>query len=154
SVLPFGAADDRPDYSWADGVTLRVHSPADGSTNVTTVPSRGGDGPAAVFTVRRAGDEITVETDSDLPWHVLLVGGGADRTGGRPDTAAGPRGPLHSPPAGPPRLSVPWRCPAGGPAPLLVRRFPAHRLSDPVESIRSPHASGGPCHESARAGEF
>ena len=38
TVLPVGAREDRPDYAWADGVTLRLFELADGHRSVTTVP--------------------------------------------------------------------------------------------------------------------
>ncbi|MCF3964409.1 alpha-xylosidase [Streptomyces fuscigenes] len=100
SVVPFGAHDDRPDHEWADGVTLRVHGHGDGSETVTTVPGRDGS-PAAVFTTRHTGGEITVETDSTLPWRVLLVG--AEPCG---EAAADPLGALYACPAGTPGLTA------------------------------------------------
>ncbi|WP_329459524.1 alpha-xylosidase [Streptomyces sp. NBC_01497] len=102
SVIPFGARDEHPAYDWCDGVTLRVHRPADGSGTVTSVPARDGS-PAAVFTVRRTGGTVTVETDSALPWRLLLVGAAA---GG--DATADPLGALHTCPAGTRRLAVEW----------------------------------------------
>ncbi|MFE4056485.1 alpha-xylosidase [Streptomyces sp. NPDC059096] len=101
SVLPLGAVEEGPEYDWADGVTLRVHTPADGAEVVTTVPAPDGSGPAAVFTTRRDGDEITVETGSTRPWKVLLVG--AAPTG---DATPDPLGALHSAPAGTHRLTA------------------------------------------------
>ncbi|MFI0938786.1 alpha-xylosidase [Streptomyces sp. NPDC021020] len=74
AVIPFGASSDGPVSDWADGVTLRVYAPADGATTVTPVPAPDGSGTPVTFTVTRAGDEITVETDSALPWNVLLAG--------------------------------------------------------------------------------
>ncbi|MFD1147540.1 alpha-xylosidase [Saccharothrix hoggarensis] len=67
TILPVGAVDDRPDYDYADGVTLHVYELADGD-HVTVV---GG----TTFRTRRRGDEIRVEAD-DAParWRVLLVG--------------------------------------------------------------------------------
>lgn len=103
AVVPFGAVADRPAYDWADGVTLRVHTPADGSTVVTAVPLPDGSGEAAVFTTRRSGDEIVVETDSQLPWTVLLVGVEAAE-GGVPHGL----GTLYVCPAGTPRLTARW----------------------------------------------
>jgi alpha-D-xyloside xylohydrolase len=55
-------------------VTLHVHAPADGSQAVTRVPAPDGSAAPVTFTTRRAGDEVVVETDSALPWNVLLVG--------------------------------------------------------------------------------
>ena len=75
SVIPFGAEDDRPEYDWADRLTLRVHALADGDEKVTVVPAPDGS-VAAVFRTRRAGDTITVEAQEPptAPWQVLLVG--------------------------------------------------------------------------------
>lgn len=63
TVLPLGAHDDRPDYAWADGVTLRLFGLVDGHRSVTRVPGTGGT-PDAVFTVVRDGDLIEVSADS------------------------------------------------------------------------------------------
>jgi alpha-D-xyloside xylohydrolase len=73
-VLAFGARDDRPDYDYADAVTLQVYGLADGQVVRTTVPGTGG-GEASAFTVRRDGDRVRVErTGPDVPWRILLVG--------------------------------------------------------------------------------
>lgn len=108
AVIPFGALDEGPEYDWADAVTLRVHTPADGSETVTAIPAPDGSGPAAVFTTRRQGGDIIVETGSRLPWNVVLVG--ASPTGeGVPD----PLGARYTCPAGTARLVVPWPEAAG-----------------------------------------
>jgi alpha-D-xyloside xylohydrolase len=68
AVIPIGNRTDKPDYHWADGVTLRLHDPAPGDTVV-----RVGD---STFTVTRDGDGIRVERDgAALPWRVEIVGG-------------------------------------------------------------------------------
>jgi alpha-D-xyloside xylohydrolase len=103
SVVPFGACDDQPAYDWSDDVTLRVHRPADGTETVTVVPARDGS-PGAVFTVRRTGGAVTVETDSTLPWRVLLVGAAVQG-----EAAADPLGALHTCPAGTHRFMTEWR---------------------------------------------
>ena len=56
SVIPFGAVEDRPDYDYADGVTLRLYQIPDGA-RVTTVIAPGGQ----EFVTTRAGDVIRVE---------------------------------------------------------------------------------------------
>lgn len=67
TVLPWGATHDRPDYEWADGVTLRCFALPDGYDEVVTVP--GLDGPATTWRVRRSGDEITASSsDARFPW--------------------------------------------------------------------------------------
>ena len=74
SVLPFGAQEERPEYAWAQGVTLRVHALADGAEVVTRVPVSA-DGGAAVFRTRRAGDRITVTAEgAPGPWSVVPAG--------------------------------------------------------------------------------
>lgn len=64
TVLPVGGRDDRPDYAWADGVTLRLFELPDGHDEVVTVPA--GEGSAATFRVRRSGDQVHV-TSADAP---------------------------------------------------------------------------------------
>ncbi|MGF6823951.1 alpha-D-xyloside xylohydrolase [Microbacterium sp. ZKA21] len=68
TVLPWGGTDDRPDYAWADGVTLRCFALPDGYDGITTVP--GHDGTAATtFRVRREGDRIIASsTDAAASW--------------------------------------------------------------------------------------
>ncbi|MGY0064397.1 alpha-xylosidase [Streptomyces sp. LZ34] len=103
SVVPFGAVDDSPRSDWADGVTLHVYpGGADGSETVTTIPARSGSAAAAVFTVRRSGGETVVETESELPWNVVVVG--ATPAG---DAQAHPSGALYPAPPGTYRLRVP-----------------------------------------------
>ncbi|WP_144882321.1 alpha-xylosidase, partial [Isoptericola variabilis] len=53
SVLPVGSRTDRPDYAWAEDVTLHCVGLEDGHDTVTTVP--GGSGAPATFRVRRDG---------------------------------------------------------------------------------------------------
>ncbi|UOE44230.1 alpha-xylosidase [Agromyces larvae] len=72
TVLPWGAVADRPDYEWADGVTLRCFALPDGFDEVTTVP--GLEGPATTFRVRREGARvIATSDDARAPW-ALQVG--------------------------------------------------------------------------------
>ncbi|GAB2617229.1 alpha-xylosidase [Streptomyces capparidis] len=86
AVVPFGAENGRPDYDWADGVTLRVYQPADGAAVTTEVPGADG-GVAATFRTARDGGTLTVQRDgADGRWQVLLAGvasaSGATVTGG------------------------------------------------------------------------
>jgi alpha-D-xyloside xylohydrolase len=71
SVLPVGARTDRPDYAWADGVTLRCVGLEEGYDAVTTVP--GGQGAPATFRVRREADAVIVASE-DAPgrWTVQV----------------------------------------------------------------------------------
>jgi alpha-D-xyloside xylohydrolase len=72
TVLPVGAREDRPDYAWADGVTLRLFEIADGHRSVTTVPSSDG-GEATTFVVTRSGDVVYVSArDARGPWRVQV----------------------------------------------------------------------------------
>jgi alpha-D-xyloside xylohydrolase len=104
AVVPFGASDEGPVSDWADGVTLRVYAPADGAETVTAVPAPDGAAEAAAtFRTRREGGTFTVETDSALPWNVLLVGA-SPADGAEPH----PQGALHRCAAGTPRLTARW----------------------------------------------
>ncbi|RSM75716.1 alpha-xylosidase [Amycolatopsis sp. WAC 01375] len=57
TVLPLGAVDDRPDYDYAAGVTLRLYRLEDGTRITTTV---GG----STFRTRREGDSVHIDVDS------------------------------------------------------------------------------------------
>ena len=60
AVIPVGAVEDRPDYDYADGVTLRLYEIPDGA-RVTTVIAPGD----REFVTTRAGDVIRVEAAAD-----------------------------------------------------------------------------------------
>src|SRR5205814_279308 len=60
SVIATGARDDRPDYSYVDGVTLNVFALSDGVLE-TSVPALDGS-PAATYRITRTGDEVRVST--------------------------------------------------------------------------------------------
>ncbi|GID33299.1 alpha-xylosidase [Paractinoplanes brasiliensis] len=83
AVLPIGNRTDRPDYDYADGVTLRLFDPAEGATTVRVGES--------VFTVTRDGTAVRVDRDGpELPWRVEIVGGGsADLAAGEATWVAG-----------------------------------------------------------------
>ncbi|MFI1955602.1 alpha-xylosidase [Streptomyces xinghaiensis] len=74
AVLPLGAVDDRPDYDWADGVTLRAYGLADGAEVTVRVP------PEAEYTVRREGEDVrvTARGTEGRPWHLVTDGSGED----------------------------------------------------------------------------
>src|SRR5207244_11479529 len=77
SVIATGADETRPDYAYADGVTLRVTRPVDGQRTVTTVPAPDGS-PAVVFTTAVESSQLRVTADRAVAnWSVLLVGAGA-----------------------------------------------------------------------------
>jgi alpha-D-xyloside xylohydrolase len=74
SVVAMGARVDRPDYDYADGVTLALHEIADGDSAAITVPTVSGS-VAATFAMSRAGREIRmVRVGAPAPWRVLVVG--------------------------------------------------------------------------------
>jgi alpha-D-xyloside xylohydrolase len=74
SVLAWGASDDRPDYDYSAGVTLRAYELTDGDTVKTVVPAPDGK-PAASFVTRGADGHVSVTAEGNVPgWRVLLVG--------------------------------------------------------------------------------
>ncbi|HEX8629108.1 MAG TPA: alpha-xylosidase [Catenuloplanes sp.] len=74
TVLPFGARDDRPDYPYLDGLTLRLYQLADGARVSTSVPGLDGT-EAARFDTGRDGDSVTVSrVGGSAPWRVQVVG--------------------------------------------------------------------------------
>lgn len=84
AVLPVGARTDRPDYDWADGVTLRLFELADGHRSVVTVPASDGD--PTTFVVERDGDTVRVTARGATgPWNVQvgLDGPAASATAGQ-----------------------------------------------------------------------
>ena len=102
-MIPFGASSDGPESEWADGVTLRVYAPSDQSETVTPVPAAHDSPDSVTFITLRAGDEIVVETESALPWNVLLVGATPTEDG-----EEHPLGALYRCAAGVPRLTTHW----------------------------------------------
>ncbi|MFV2019503.1 alpha-xylosidase [Micromonospora sp. LOL_023] len=80
TVLPLGANTDRPDYPYADGVTLAVYQLADGQQVQVSVPALDGS-EAARFVVARNGAAVTADrvAGAALPWRVQLVGHGEVR---------------------------------------------------------------------------
>ncbi|MFF9643027.1 alpha-xylosidase [Kitasatospora aureofaciens] len=93
SVVPLGADDQRPVSAWAEGVELRVHAFADGAERTVVIPRSDGPGETARFHVRRAGDRLTVATDSPHPWQLRI---------------GGPDGALHVSPAGTAEAELPY----------------------------------------------
>ena len=73
AVLAFGAHWHRPDYDFADGVTLRAYELADGATVSVNVPDLTGATDSS-FTVTRSAKTVTAERPAGTkPWHLLLV---------------------------------------------------------------------------------
>jgi alpha-D-xyloside xylohydrolase len=58
SVMPLGARNDRPDYPYAEDVTLRAYELVDGARVTVTVPGPGGE-VAAEFAIARDGGTLT-----------------------------------------------------------------------------------------------
>jgi alpha-D-xyloside xylohydrolase len=74
SIIAVGANDQKPDYHYADGVTLHVFALEDGATARTSVPGLDGS-TAFTAAARREGQRITVEAKgASAPWQVLLRG--------------------------------------------------------------------------------
>ncbi|WP_263729788.1 alpha-xylosidase [Cellulomonas sp. SG140] len=82
TVLPVGAVTDRPDYDWADGVTLRAFELADGDRREVVVPSSTG-GATTTFVVRREGDRLLAEGPADVPFRLQAADQVVDAVGGR-----------------------------------------------------------------------
>ena len=70
SVIPMGINEERPDYDYTDGLELHVFAPEDGEITVT-VPDLKGD-VAATYTLTVKGGEVSVKTDSDKPYRVVV----------------------------------------------------------------------------------
>jgi len=72
-VVPLGAVADRPDYEFANGVTLHVFALEPGAALDVTVPGLDGS-PAAMFSVARDGDVLTASlVDGAAPgWSVVV----------------------------------------------------------------------------------
>jgi alpha-D-xyloside xylohydrolase len=74
SIIPVGGRDDRPDYDYADGVTLQVYELAEGRHAPVVIRSLSGE-TAVTFDVTRSGKTITIlRQGGDKPWQVLLAG--------------------------------------------------------------------------------
>jgi alpha-D-xyloside xylohydrolase len=74
SVIAVGGRSDRPDYEYADGVTLQVYQLGDGAQVTTAVPAIDGT-VAAEFVTRRQGGRLRIErTKGAAPWRVLVGG--------------------------------------------------------------------------------
>ncbi|GAA3239238.1 alpha-xylosidase [Nonomuraea helvata] len=83
AVVPTGAREDRPDYDYADGVTLNAYRLPDGARRTVTVPAPDvptdvptDGGAAAVFEVSRTGDRVRARRVAGAPksWSLRLFG--------------------------------------------------------------------------------
>ncbi|MDR2565659.1 MAG: alpha-xylosidase [Bifidobacteriaceae bacterium] len=75
TVLPLGRGGQRPDYDWAEGVTLMVFDLPDGESRELPIPSATG-GPAAQFTVCRDGQSLVATGPKSVAWRLAA----GDRT--------------------------------------------------------------------------
>lgn len=77
SLIALGARDDRPDYDYADGVTLKLFALQDGATAVANVPTQAGESALRVAATR-SGGSITVQAEGDAAaggrWSLVLHG--------------------------------------------------------------------------------
>jgi alpha-D-xyloside xylohydrolase len=77
SVILLGAQDDRPDYDYGAGVTLRVYELAEGQVLSVAIPSLAGD-LDSTFEVRREGGTIVAEPRGvTQQWQLELIGIGS-----------------------------------------------------------------------------
>jgi alpha-D-xyloside xylohydrolase len=75
AVIPVGAVEDRPDYDYADGVTLHVYRLADGASQTVPLPAADPRREATAVTVRREAGVIRAEAAGAVrDWRVLLAG--------------------------------------------------------------------------------
>jgi alpha-D-xyloside xylohydrolase len=74
SIIAIGAHDERPDYDYADGVTLRVYELEEGKSATAEIPTVQGE-IETTFTVEREGRRIMIERKGSAKvWRLLLVG--------------------------------------------------------------------------------
>jgi alpha-D-xyloside xylohydrolase len=74
SVIAIGSQEDRPDYDYADGVTLQVYELEEGKDVSLVIPSTKGDMDTR-FELTREGGTLTVARQGAFkPWKLLLVG--------------------------------------------------------------------------------
>lgn len=74
SVIATGARADRPDYDFADGVTVNLFEIAEDARIVTTVPTITGE-LAATFTTTSEGNAVVVRKDgAPAEWAVVYQG--------------------------------------------------------------------------------
>ncbi|MGG4047421.1 TIM-barrel domain-containing protein, partial [Paenibacillus favisporus] len=73
SIIPVGDNDQRPDYDYADGVTLHAFELADGMETTSVVNGTNGREELKVA-VARNGERIDVQAEGTKPWKLLLRG--------------------------------------------------------------------------------
>lgn len=74
TALVISDREDRPDYDYSVGFTLRLYHLEDGATARTVIPTLHGE-VAVVFNVQRWGSEITISWEGEPQhWRILLAG--------------------------------------------------------------------------------
>ncbi len=74
SAIVVGDNDQRPDYVYSEGFTLRVYQLDDGAIAKAVIPAADGT-PAVTFTVSRKGSEVRVEWQGEpKSWRLELMG--------------------------------------------------------------------------------
>jgi alpha-D-xyloside xylohydrolase len=74
SIIPVGQHDDRPDYDFADGVTLQVYELAQGQHAPVVIRSLTGEVDVTFEVTRRDKTISIVRQGRTKPWQVLLAG--------------------------------------------------------------------------------
>jgi len=106
SLVAVGARDDRPDYDFAEGVTLHLFELADGAEAAAVVPDAQG-APALRVTARRTENEIKVTAEGAASaWKLLLRGVEKVQSVQGGQAATSEQGMLITPAAGVDRLRV------------------------------------------------
>jgi alpha-D-xyloside xylohydrolase len=82
TVLPLGAAVDRPDYDWTEGVALTAFELPETATRQVRIPATAGR-PEAVFEVRRDGTRLTATGPAQGAWRLVCGDRSAGAGGGR-----------------------------------------------------------------------
>jgi alpha-D-xyloside xylohydrolase len=74
AVIPLGSQDDRPDYDYAEQVTLRVYSLSERTQKTISIPNQSGE-VASKFEVAYQDGKFSITPNGDRkPWQVELVG--------------------------------------------------------------------------------
>lgn len=71
SVVPVGQVDDRPNYDYAQGVTLHVYGLKEGKTRTVRLVNTRGE-TEAMYEVRVENGQALVQTDTDRPYNVVM----------------------------------------------------------------------------------
>jgi alpha-D-xyloside xylohydrolase len=106
TLLAVGARDDRPDYAFVEGVTLRLYELADGAEAACAVPTPEGDAALSVA-VHRTGRAIQASwTGAPTGWRLQLVGIASVRSADGAEVEADVEGPILRPMPGATSFSV------------------------------------------------